>query len=57
MSASPVPNNHRPTMSAANDAHVGRHTNGAVKRVRPTVWDPRTSERARWLQLLASGTG
>ena len=56
MSASPVPNSHRPTISAMNDAGVGRHTDGAVKRVRGTVWDPRNSERTRWLHLLASGT-
>jgi hypothetical protein len=31
-----VPNNHRPTMSAVNDAGVGCHTDGAVKRVRGT---------------------
>jgi hypothetical protein len=44
-------------MSAANDAGVGRHTDGAVKRVRGTVWDPRNSARTRWLHPLTPGTG
>ena len=44
ISASPVPNNHSPPISAVSEPGVGRQTDGAVNRVRGTVREPRNSE-------------